>query len=1108
MSPLSFLEAAHLITGRNKKKLLKQIIQGQDLQETFVSFVIRDIFNLPKFQTLAQCQLVVVQKTTLHHNRLLFDGRFLKGKLETTPIQCFLLDETECLLNHTSNIKSMPKLDDNNYQNLPPQESLWKLLNLTQAEPDPTNLEETVLFLTKHGLQDKATIDIYSRVSPHPFTVFWHYPLKDEKFRLQAYTLCNYTLGFQLYKGSKPIKPKKCVLENIYNREHPPQVVPPNPYESNRSAAVQVKLSGLNQALRLGVITKEEFKHLSKRLSLLAGSLWIDYDCQEHARHLTFVDYETKQCWELSCQDTREEEKVWNDMFEFVYCVSREKVTREKKTLLSDVINRLSIFVQDSTGSPFKNCLESLNRCIKKYTLLVYSEGDQALHATKDYFCNFMNLKKNKNFRGISLKSGTKNEVVALVTPEMQIVNIGSYFDGCDILPQDVDILTIDHNCKDLKNQTKFDSNTSLASKIKSRGVYLAGALINIWHTLGNEFVAKFMYDIFSTEYVSLSALAFKSVWLKYDFCGGKLHHSLEKIKPFYEDLLRKDSHGGFAYSCQDRLCAGDPLFPNNPASPAAETIVEYDISSSYGYAASHMTVPTGFCVGYLNNGNGQLKRSDYSLRHKSFEFQSVFYTLSQMTNVLYVYSNFHALGILQIGPYPIDLAVFVQGASLELFQFDGEYAHGCELCNNLDAFVGNKCRETVIEDTKKRDAFITEWAQKVNNKNQSVLVNYTVITDCHHPGYLKKDLQHTFKTDPLLVPLVSCYPTERNINYNKVIHCDPNLTFIAFVRGKAARPAFFMKKEEDARARRYSETGNQDLMVTKDFLDYLVDKQAFQVDQISAVLFYRRCQVFSKIYQQLIDWRSVAVGPTQTQFIKNIVNYSCGFFGYNQHKAATPRCRLSTKLPRTFDISRTQVDMSGTIGKKEFIVTKMYKKVPGQQYKRKKSVSPLALFVCVIEYGKLRVSQILNFVESNTKPECVRHMYTNVDNFIFALSTPTLFDAKTIDDTEWHAKSAEFFQAKKPGHLKTEWIVTQHQDWKYVSPMVQNWALLTNDPETERHKNSALSHVSSQSSYTIACNLLERKLSQIVQMRRVNKMASTKMCEQVFVFHPSIDKK
>jgi hypothetical protein len=513
------------------------------------------------------------------------------------------------------------------------------------------------------------------------------------------------------------------------------------------------------------------------------------------------------------------------------------------------------------------------------------------------------------------------------------------------------------------------------------------------------------------------------------------------------------------------------------------------------------MIVPTGFCIGYLFNGS-ELERSDYSLRHKSFEFQSVYYTLSQMTNVMYVYSNFHALGIFQIGPYPIDLAVFVQGGSLELFQFDGEYAHGCERCDNLDTFVGNKTRDTVIEDTKKRDKFITEWVQKVNEKNNSQLVKYTVITDCHHDGYYKRDLENSFKTNLTLAPLACYYPTERKIDYSKVIKCHPNLTYIAFVRGKAKSAAFFMKKKDDDRAQRHAETGDQDLMVTQDYLNYLINTHDFQVDQISACLFFKRCDIFNQIYQQLVDWRSVAVGAAQIQFIKNIVNYSCGFFGYNQNRAAAPRCRLSTKVSQKFDISRTQVDFSGEIGDKRFIVTKIYKKAPGPNYKRRKSPSPLALFVCVIEFGKLRISQILNFVENSTRPECVRHLYTNVDNFIFALSTPTLFDAKTIPESEWHSKAAEFFQVKKPGHLKTEWIVTKNQEWKYVTAMVQNWALLTNDPETERHKNSALSHVSSESSYNIACNLLDRITSRIVQTRRVNKMANTKTCEKMFVFH------
>ena len=85
-SPLSFLEAVELI-AKGKKKIFKKLTHEQNLEESFVSFVIREIFNLPNFQQKGQCRLIIVQKTGLKQNRLLFDGQFLQK--DVTPVQCF-----------------------------------------------------------------------------------------------------------------------------------------------------------------------------------------------------------------------------------------------------------------------------------------------------------------------------------------------------------------------------------------------------------------------------------------------------------------------------------------------------------------------------------------------------------------------------------------------------------------------------------------------------------------------------------------------------------------------------------------------------------------------------------------------------------------------------------------------------------------------------------------------------------------------------------------------------------------------------------------------------------------------------------------------------------
>jgi hypothetical protein len=121
-----------------------------------------------------------------------------------------------------------------------------------------------------------------------------------------------------------------------------------------------------------------------------------------------------------------------------------------------------------------------------------------------------------------------------------------------------------------------------------------------------------------------------------------------------------------------------------NPAS----TILEMDITSSYGYASSNMMTPSGFCYGYIANEDGILVRCDKTPRHKTFEFLSVFYTLHALEKQGYViqtvYSNFHQYGIFSINKYPVDLVVICQKqqspGKILLFQFDGQVTN--KYCN------------------------------------------------------------------------------------------------------------------------------------------------------------------------------------------------------------------------------------------------------------------------------------------------------------------------------------------------------------------------------------------------------------------------------------------
>jgi hypothetical protein len=155
----------------------------------------------------------------------------------------------------------------------------------------------------------------------------------------------------------------------------------------------------------------------------------------------------------------------------------------------------------------------------------------------------------------------------------------------------------------------------------------MSNFLFKNWKNFGEYVMKRFQIDLFSMPYVSLSKLSFICVWHKYALKAGIFHQGLEQSKMYQENVLRKFSTGGFSYSCQDKINCGEPIH-SDLTLPVAKTIRELDIQSSYGYAASTMNVPTGFCSGFINEGSKYLQKIDIKSRFYSFEFLSVYYTL------------------------------------------------------------------------------------------------------------------------------------------------------------------------------------------------------------------------------------------------------------------------------------------------------------------------------------------------------------------------------------------------------------------------------------------------------------------------------------------------
>lgn len=197
------------------------------------------------------------------------------------------------------------------------------------------------------------------------------------------------------------------------------------------------------------------------------------------------------------------------------------------------------------------------------------------------------------------------------------------------------------------------------------------------------------------------------------------MHQAPEKIKPYYDHLLRSESRSGFMYSAEAEFISGQPLTPDLPDSKVS-AIFEADIVSSYGFCGSRARLPGGFCVGFVSqreiadylgeealtqidpddlDDEGQeeeeqardtldevnpsprdkgLSRTDPRLRHMTFEFRAVYKTVldhlrrDPEINIRTVYSNYHGAGIFYVGGHPLDLAIVTETNEIWLYNFDG----------------------------------------------------------------------------------------------------------------------------------------------------------------------------------------------------------------------------------------------------------------------------------------------------------------------------------------------------------------------------------------------------------------------------------------------------
>ena len=965
------------------------------------------------------------------------------------------------------------------------QSQLADLLNLANLPlTAPHNFDTTKAWLEHFNLWNRVAIYFCTRLLPQKCHVAWICPPDSSDYILEAFTGTDKTLVFAPYSPTLHFKrrstPKVCV-----ERPHDTHYISKSHmYSVNMASAVSAKLGGLTSAYYLGLLPAKRLKKLVRELDHTFGALWIHLDQDGNVKHLAYTDFhrEGYKNFVISA------EKDWTAFFDFLWQrhLALSLVKKEVLAQLMDVMQRQ--FAQ-SLSSKHSTCLAQLVKFTSKTRIVVYSAEDKALHAFKTPFAFFAREKKKRYFRGVSLKTDTQNTIVSLSCSFMQIDNVAPFFankEFIEIVPSWLPLQFI---------------HTVSSTDLNARGSVLANMLHRLVQNFAKFIFDKYYIDLHTWPLPSLTSLSFQAVWLKYAVLGGPFLHAPQKTKPYYEKLLRNFSRGGFSWSVGEHVQSGDIL---HPPSEIAKSICEYDICSSYGYAAAQMMCPGGFCIGYVKDA-GELQRAD-GFKYKGYEFQATFKFIHDVYQVggkiLAVYSNYHPLGILYLGKYPVDLCIITKNLGHFIVQFDHLYTHGCkDGCTGLSKYVNNKTRCQLEEQTRIRDDAIQQWVNHVNLVEK--LFAFVTVSECHTPGYSTKQLSQAFANGQPLHFLIEPYLPLCHTTFplKGLDQLPSNLTYIVICQGhvqSTVNPPPLFVWNETGQDFSHSTLG-ENVMLSRLHYEYLVREHNFHLDSVEAILFYRTDTILPLVFQKLTrDRYEAAHSPSQVDVIKCLINFACGYFGYNPHKKKGIKSNMLVTgwNPRIPFQNFHYQDVGDFRQQSFFVKTRVSapKPTPRSSYD-KPSNSALPIFCTIIDMGKMRLGQCFNFIGRVTRPGSVKFLYTHIDNLILTCSETHLEKAVASDQMLYYQTHGQSFfgekgQAPLPGQLKLEFNLAS-DSWKFATPRTCFYGLV-NDQEVGASKTCSFNKVTHLDAYLYALQMLQGASVNLTQERRVHKLANT----------------
>jgi hypothetical protein len=174
-------------------------------------------------------------------------------------------------------------------------------------------------------------------------------------------------------------------------------------------------------------------------------------------------------------------------------------------------------------------------------------------------------------------------------------------------------------------------------------------------------------------------------------------------------------------------------------------------------------------------------------------------------------------------------------------------------------------------------------------------------------------------------------------------------------------------------------------------------------------------------------------------------------------------------------------------------------------------------MFVTVVETGKLRLVQIIQFIARHLSPRNWTLAYSNIDNLIIALRRGASLDEAVLATAAAPADVESYLAEKplyivhhpdgggqsQPGLAKLEWLCNLPR-WQFITPMIQNYALVTDHEEKDVHKSSGWSSLSNRQAFDTAYKMMFGQAPVVIpQERRVHKLATMATAPMNFVVKP-----